>query len=197
MVWRKNMWAFQLCLCNNSLAVETDKHAGAHGRRCRYTQYVHTVQTSFSSQRIAPTAALDSRRELFSYLTGCRVAVSRPELFMKQAALPRRTSARAHTNTHRYKHRSTHPHAAETCQTARLRWKKYTQTHTRMADRETRTSTHTKNRNTLNMDLMTEYTNTCAETNTQTVGPGKGCRGNFLLLQLILNMCQGFCCNLL
>lgn len=43
MVWRKNaekkdMRAFQLCLYNNSLAVETDKHAGTHRRHCRYTQ---------------------------------------------------------------------------------------------------------------------------------------------------------------
>lgn len=46
---------------------------------------------------------------------------------------------------------------------------------------------------------MAEHTNTHtqAETNTQTVRPGKVCRGNFLLLQLILNMCQGLYCNLL
>lgn len=44
---------------------------------------------------------------------------------------------------------------------------------------------------------MTEYTNTRAETNTQTVSPVKVYRGNFLLLQLILNTCQGFYCNLL
>lgn len=41
---------------------------------------------------------------------------------------------------------------------------------------------------------MTKYTQ--AQTNTQIVLSGKIQRGNFLLLQLILNMCHGLYCNL-
>lgn len=103
MVWRKkaeeeDVGAFEICLHNNNLVVQTDKHTDTHRQHHRYIHCVHTLQTSFWSQVIAPTVTLHSHRELFSCLTGSRGAVNRPELFKKQAALPRYTAT--HTHTH-------------------------------------------------------------------------------------------------
>lgn len=107
-------------------------------------------------------------------------------------------NARAHT----YKHTPINPHTVETCQTTRSLWKN-THKHTCTQGQETRfkgsdlCAWSRKNRKLLNsMKPMTEYTNVQRQIRKRSTQE-RCIRGNFLLLQLILNMCPGFYCNLL
>ncbi len=125
------------------------------------------------------------------------------------------THTHTHTHTQWYKHRYIHAYAVETCQTARLLWQNIHK-HTGRIGQETlikqhglydwtdwtvkhthihKYQEHTKQHDPY--DWIHKHTHSHAETNTQTVRPRKVQRGNFLLLQLILNMCRGLYCNLL